>query len=664
MLHSHIAPLLLGHDPGDIERIWNDLYHNIDFQVAGGAEMRALSAVDLALWDLLGNVLETPVYRLIGGRSNPRVRLYNTCFPQRYDFNKEPDRIMQELIDRYGIRAIKIWPFDGAALANQREFITPAQIDAALRPVRILRDRFGMSIEILMEFHSMWNLTSAIRIAQALEPYQPMWLEDMLMPGNYGQYAELARATRLALTLSERMAGKLQFESMLESRAAKFVMFDVCWCGGLTEARKITALADAHQLPFAPHTAGGPLLFYASTHLSTAMPNLWIQEELPAVLRIRLAADAGESFDAESGLHLRAGIAGLRNAHQARGVGASQSHSPDHASLIEPLASRRRTHPCLRTAERKAARSARDVTMRFSPMRILRPLSAALCACCLLQAALTSSEQQLIDSITPAELRAHVSFLAADALEGRDTPSMGLNVAAEYIASEFRRVGLEPAGDDGYFQTASFKGAKVRNVAAILRGSDSRLNDTWLLVSAHYDHIGTKGTGPEERIYNGANDDASGTSSMLALAEAFARLSERPKRSLLFIAYYGEEKGLVGSRYYAAHPLVPLARTEADLNLEHMGRTDDTEGPSLRRLSVTGFDYSDLTAWLKAAGQETGVTVYRHAKTPTRFSRAATTRRWPTRVCPRTRWWPRSFSRTITSRATIGRSSTTRTWPP
>ncbi|MGO9240274.1 MAG: mandelate racemase/muconate lactonizing enzyme family protein [Bryobacteraceae bacterium] len=278
MLHSHLAPLLLGHDPGDIERIWNDLYQTIDFQVAGGAEIRALSAVDLALWDLLGNALQTPVYRLIGGRSNPRVRLYNTCFPHRYDFLTEPDRIMQELIDRYDIRAIKIWPFDGAAKANQREFITPAQIEEALKPVRVLRDRFGMSIEILIEFHSRWNLTSAIRIAQALEPYKPMWLEDMLMPGNYAQYAELARSTPLALTLSERIAGKLQFESMLESRCARFVMFDVCWCGGLTEARKITTLADARQLPFAPHTAGGPLLFYASTHLSTAMPNLWIQE--------------------------------------------------------------------------------------------------------------------------------------------------------------------------------------------------------------------------------------------------------------------------------------------------------------------------------------------------------------------------------------------------
>ena len=278
MIHSHLAPLLLGKDPRNIERIWNDLYHAIDFQIAGGAEIRCLSAVDLALWDLLGNALQTPVYRLIGGKSNPKVRLYNTCFPHKYDFNKEPEKIMQELIDGPKIRTIKIWPFDGAALANQRQFITTDQIDEALRPVRLLRDRFGMSIDILMEFHSMWNLTSAVRIAEALEPYNPLWLEDMLMPGNYAQYAELARSTRLPLTISERIAGKLQFESMLESRAAKFVMFDVCWCGGLTEARKIATLAEAHQLPFAPHTAGGPLLFYASTHLSTAMPNSWIQE--------------------------------------------------------------------------------------------------------------------------------------------------------------------------------------------------------------------------------------------------------------------------------------------------------------------------------------------------------------------------------------------------
>ena len=195
MIHSHLAPMLIGRDPRDIERIWTrPLPHDRlpDRRRHGNPR---LSAIDLALWDLLGNSLNAPVYRLIGGRANPRVRLYNTCFPHKYDFLTEPDKIMQELIDQHGIRAIKIWPFDGAARQTKRQYITPQQIDAALKPVKILRDKFGYSIEILIEFHSIWNVTAAIRIAQALEPYKPMWLEDMLMPGNFAQYRQLAEAT-------------------------------------------------------------------------------------------------------------------------------------------------------------------------------------------------------------------------------------------------------------------------------------------------------------------------------------------------------------------------------------------------------------------------------------------------------------------------------------
>ncbi len=278
MVHSTIAGLLLGRDPRDIERIWADLYRTFDFQVTGGAEMRALSAIDLALWDLLGKALGQPVYRLLGGKSNSEVRLYNTCFPHKYDFTKEPDKIMRELIDRYGIKAIKIWPFDRAALRNQHEYITGADLEEGLYPVRLLRDKFANEIEILMEFHSGWDLTSAIRIAKALEPYRPMWLEDMLLPGNFEQYRQLAEATSIPLTLSERLAGRMQFLRLLESRAARYVMFDVTWCGGLSEARKIANMAEAFELPVAPHTAGGPLLFYASTHLATALTNLAIQE--------------------------------------------------------------------------------------------------------------------------------------------------------------------------------------------------------------------------------------------------------------------------------------------------------------------------------------------------------------------------------------------------
>src|ERR1700744_633137 len=272
------APSLIGRDPRDIERIWAGLYPTFDFQVIGGAEMRALSAIDLALWDLLGKSLNAPVYRLIGGRANPRIRLYNTCFPYKYDFNTEPEKIMRELIDTRGIKGIKIWPFDGAAAANQNEFISWNDIDKAMTPVKKLRDTFGKEIEIAIEFHGQWNVPSAIRIAHALEPYKPMWLEDMLMPGNSDQYDQLAIATSLPLIVGERMAGKMQFERLLESRTPKYVMVEVAWCGGLTEARKIAALADAQELPIAPHTAGGPLLFYASTHLTTASPNVWIQE--------------------------------------------------------------------------------------------------------------------------------------------------------------------------------------------------------------------------------------------------------------------------------------------------------------------------------------------------------------------------------------------------
>src|SRR5207247_106327 len=142
-------------------------------------------------------------------------------------------------MEHYGVKAIKIWPFDPAAQRNQHEFVTHSDIEEGLAPVRKLRDTFGSDIEIMMEFHGGWNLTSAIRIARALEPYQPAWLEDMLLPDNYPQYRQLAEATSLPLTLSERIAGLMRFHEMLEARVAKFVMLDVTWCGGLSEGQEL-----------------------------------------------------------------------------------------------------------------------------------------------------------------------------------------------------------------------------------------------------------------------------------------------------------------------------------------------------------------------------------------------------------------------------------------
>ncbi len=364
-------------------------------------------------------------------------------------------------------------------------------------------------------------------------------------------------------------------------------------------------------------------------------------------------------------------------------------------------------------------------------------------------------------------MRGHLSFLASDLLEGRDTPSRGLEIAAEYIAAQFRRAGLEPAGDSGYFQNAnlvsvaqakdgfalqlhsnvqtfaiirdeakysvraalmlsrtpvvlldleanpslataggkvavlelpSFRGPGGRalfgkyqsalralekakpgaillmdregragpggdaaivdasepltrpptlylhgrqalawydavkadpagaevslhvaapdqkplllhNVIGILRGSDPALKNTYVLVTAHFDHVGMKPAGEGDGIFNGANDDGSGTVSVIELASALSTMRERPKRSIVFLTFFGEEHGLLGSRYYARHPVFPLAQTVADINLEQLGRTDSTEGPKIRTGNFTGFDFSNVPDIFKAAGEKTGIHV-------------------------------------------------------
>jgi hypothetical protein len=396
----------------------------------------------------------------------------------------------------------------------------------------------------------------------------------------------------------------------------------------------------------------------------------------------------------------------------------------------------------------------------------------------------TADVQGALNQISADSLRGHLSFIASDLLEGRNTPSPGLDTAAEYIAAQFRRTGLEPAGDDGYFQTATWLLAersmddfdmkievgkkaisirkdrvgvnvdgglkltrapvikiaytdatalasltpelagrkvvitdmpdfrredrsrwpemsraqnefrtrmlslkvalvisisrvetagsgggagrlidpenrsarrpatgiplitvhepaivqlydtikpgpasatlsvnvsppvelpvKLRNVVGVLRGSDPVLRDTFVLVTSHYDHIGTRSGGEGDRIFNGANDDGSGTVSVIELASALAKLKQRPKRSIAFITFFGEEKGLLGSRYYGRHPVFPIEKTVSDINLEQMGRTDSSEGPQLSNATMTGFDYSDLGQIFKAAGELTDVTVYKH----------------------------------------------------
>jgi Zn-dependent M28 family amino/carboxypeptidase len=238
---------------------------------------------------------------------------------------------------------------------------------------------------------------------------------------------------------------------------------------------------------------------------------------------------------------------------------------------------------------------------------------------------LSSTRKAALEQISANSLKGHLSFIASDLLEGRGTPSRGLDLAAEYIAAQFRRAGLEPVGDDGYFQTTTIlaRGSdtpqKVRNVVGLLRGSDPALKDTYVLVSAHYDHLGIR-TGMEgDNIFNGANDDGSGTVSVVELAGALSTLKTRPKRSIVFMTFYGEERGLVGSRYYGAHPIFPIEKTVAGVNLEHVGRTDDSEGPRISAAVMTGYDFSEVGEIFSAAGKATGVAITKHPRNSDAF---------------------------------------------
>ena len=174
---------------------------------------------------------------------------------------------------------------------------------------------------------------------------------------------------------------------------------------------------------------------------------------------------------------------------------------------------------------------------------------------------------------------------------------------------------IKPGSGDGrisvHLAPPRAKPLRLRNVAGLLRGSDPVLRDSYVLVTAHYDHIGVKASGEGDRIYNGANDDGSGTVSVIEIAAALAGMRPAPRRSILFLTFFGEEIGGLGARYYTRHPLEPLAKTIADVNLEQLGRTDATDGTEVGTASFTGFDYSGLPAIFQAAGELTGVKVYK-----------------------------------------------------
>jgi galactonate dehydratase len=305
-VHETAAPYLLGKDPLRIDQHAGQLYGYLGY-ASSGAETRGNSAVDIALWDLFGKVANQPVYQLLGGKSRERVRTYNTCAGYRYvreaprqevsnwglseheegpyedldAFLNRPGELAEGLLSE-GITGMKIWPFDPHAEESGGHYISEEGLQEALEPFRRIREAVGERMDVMVEFHSLWDLPTACRIARALEEFEPYWFEDPLKADDLDALAQFARSTSVPVTASETLSGRAAFRELMEKGAAEIVMLDVSWCGGIGEAKKIATMAEARHLPVAPHDCTGPVVFTASTHLSLNLPNALVQESVRA----------------------------------------------------------------------------------------------------------------------------------------------------------------------------------------------------------------------------------------------------------------------------------------------------------------------------------------------------------------------------------------------
>lgn len=300
-IHQTIAPHLIGADPCNIEKLQGDLIGYVGF-VGASAEMRGRSAVDIALWDILGQAAGLPICDLLGGRVRDKIRVYNTCAGYSYvqtkvtqgtdnfgldaktgdyedldAFLNRADELAQSLLEM-DISAMKIWPFDYAAEASQGMWISAEDLKRGLEPFEKIRAAVGDKMEIAAELHSLWSRPMATKIAQALEPIHPMWVEDPVFMDHLGSIGNVARDTRCPIAVGETRGGRADFRGLLELDALSMVIMDLSWCGGISEARKVGTTAETYHVPVAFHDCTGPVVLLASTHLALNARNCWVQE--------------------------------------------------------------------------------------------------------------------------------------------------------------------------------------------------------------------------------------------------------------------------------------------------------------------------------------------------------------------------------------------------
>jgi len=268
------APHLIGQDPAGPERHWQRLYHA--WRWRGGAVFQtALSALDIALWDLEGKRLGVPVARLLGGPFRTRLRGYASHWLQGADTPEKAFEGAREAIRR-GFSAFKCRPFSFEGLRDN----TAAEIRKAAALMEAAREGAGPDADIYIECSEFLSPRTAVMMDEALHPYRPGWFEEPIPFENPKAMAALQRDIRTPIATGERLLSRFEYRDLLENGACRIVQPDLMHAGGFTEIRKIAALADMYYVPVAPHNPGGPISTAAAMHLAAAIPNFLVLEQM------------------------------------------------------------------------------------------------------------------------------------------------------------------------------------------------------------------------------------------------------------------------------------------------------------------------------------------------------------------------------------------------
>lgn len=268
---EHIKESLVGQNPLNIEKIWHDTYRDAYWR-GGAVLMSALSAVEMALWDILGKALNVPIYQLLGGKVNDKVRIYvNGWFAGA----KEPKEFAEKAkiaVER-GVTAMKWDPFG----KNYME-ISNAELDKALQCVAAVREAVGDQIDLLIEGHGRFNVPTGIKIAKELEQFKPMFFEEPVPPDNLDALKEVKTKSPVAISAGERLYTRWDYREMFDKMAADYIQPDISHAGGIMELKKISAEAECRYIPFAPHNPSGPVANAATLQLAASCPNFCILE--------------------------------------------------------------------------------------------------------------------------------------------------------------------------------------------------------------------------------------------------------------------------------------------------------------------------------------------------------------------------------------------------